>query len=232
MKVIQYNDRQAIYLVDSKDLIHVQNWHHNRPPCEKRVLEIQAYIEKTGIVDGIIYIYEIEENNNYNYYCYDGNHRLSALKALRQSYGTLINIYKVNDENPIKEKFIKLNLANPVPKLYFNTDDSQNIIIKNIVNDVVKTLINKYSVHLSSSPHPRKPNFNRDNIVDKLSKFLLDQEKYNITKDQLIAELDRINLDCKNGKIKIGKVSKSVLDKATKNQCYLFLINFIQEIKL
>jgi len=232
MKIIQYNEQQGIYLVSSKDLIYVKNWHHNRPAEHQRVLEIQDHIEKTGIVDGIIYIYEIEEHNDFNYYCYDGNHRLRALKALPQSYGTLINIYKVTDENPIKEKFIKLNLANPVPKLYFNQDDSQNAIIKNIVNDVVKTLINKYPNHLSTSPHPRKPNFNRDKVVDQLSKFLHDQEKYNITKGQLINELDRINLDCKNGKIKTGKVSKLALHKAFKNKCYLFLIDFTHEIKL
>jgi hypothetical protein len=232
MKVIIYNQNQGIYLVDSKNLIHVDNWIYNRPCEPNRVNEIKNYIGETGIVDGVIYIYEIMINNDYKYYCYDGNHRLQALKELTQSYPVLINIYKIDkDDEKIKDKFIKLNMANPVPELYFD-DNTKILVQKNIVDEVVKYLINKYPKNLSTSPNPRKPNFNRDNTTDKLYKYLTDINKTNITKEYLINELERINEYYKNNLTKIKNVSKTSLDKAAETNCYLFLTDYYNEIKL
>jgi hypothetical protein len=236
MKVIIYNQNQGVYLVDSKNLSHVDNWKYNRPCEPNRVHEIKGYIEETGNVDGIIYMYETMINNNYKYFCYDGNHRLQALKELRQSYPVLINVYKISGtpeeiKEKITEKFMKLNLANPVPELYFD-DDTKTLILKNVVDDAIKYLINKYPKHLTTSPNPRKPNFNRDNTTDKLYKYLSDSGKTNITKEYLIKEFERINQYCKNNITTLKNISKSALDKAKETNGYIFLIDFYTEITL
>jgi hypothetical protein len=59
--IYKYNEKENLYLCSSSNLKGVEMWKYNRPHDQARVEEIKSYIDKTGVVDGIIYLAEIEQ---------------------------------------------------------------------------------------------------------------------------------------------------------------------------
>lgn len=231
------SDNEQLFLGTNDDLKCVEMWKYNRPADMSRVEEIKSYIGKSGVVDGIIYVAEIEDAGCIKYVCYDGNHRRLALKGMDDKKGEnvkkiLVNLLINADDKMIKEKFMALNQANPVPELYLCEDDSDAIErVKSIVNDVVRDLVKLFPTHVSTSKKPRRPNFNRDMVVDQLGNFILEGRLYDIGKNELIKKLLDLNIKYMSGYGGVsGKISKKILEKCKKNRCYLFLKDFTEDL--
>ena len=76
-------DNKSLYIINDLSKIDlIQNWKYNRPPDKCRVNEIKEYIQKNNDTDGLILIAELN-NECLSYYCYDGIHRLTAIKELK-----------------------------------------------------------------------------------------------------------------------------------------------------
>ena len=230
----KYSSSESLYLVNSSFLKNcVQMWKYNRKPDLQRVKEIKKDILECGIVDGIIYIAECNEESNITYVCYDGNHRRLALNDIEKEYDVLVHLMIKADYEMIKEKFVKLNMANPVPELYLEEDTNGIEHIKNICNDVVKDLCKLFPKNISTSKNPRRPNFNRDNIVDQLGKLLLEKRLFSISSDIIIKKIIQLNIQYMSGKgCSLDKISKNILEKCKKTRCYLFLKNFCDDLDL
>lgn len=224
------SDNEQLFLGTSDDLNCVEMWKYNRPADMSRVEEIKSYITKSRVVDGIIYVAEVNDDfGRIKYICYDGNHRRLAIKG--NNYPVLINVmWKVTDKE-VKEKFIALNMANPVPELYMIEGDEEVIErMKGIVNDVVRDLVKLFPKHVSTSKSPNRPNFNRDQMVDRLSKYMIDNKMYDIERSDLIKKLLGLNVKYMGGYGIPKKISNKILDKCEKNKCYLFLKDFTEDL--
>lgn len=145
----------------------IQNWAYNRPPDDLRVNEIV----ETGRFDGVIHVAHM----NNRYYCYDGEHRRRAF-LLYEGKGAklLVQIMWKATEESVKEHFILLNKAVPVPSLYmpsYTQDDE--IRIRDEVNAVVREMCRLFPGMQSTARRPHRPRFNRDTLMDALSEARL-----------------------------------------------------------
>lgn len=234
----KYNVNEELYLCSSSDLKGVEMWKYNRPPDHARVDEIKGYIDKTGVIDGIIYLAEIEEGGCIKYVCYDGNHRRLAVKGCGETKDAyekrvLVHLLLNADNNLIKDRFIALNQANPVPELYMCEEDDEIVEkVKGVVNDVVRNLVKIFPKHVSTSKKPKRPNFNRDMTVDQLGTFIMEGRLYDLGKEELIKKILELNIKYMSGYNLPKRVSKNILDKCKSNRCYLFLHDFVKDIEV
>lgn len=230
--IYKYNEKEHLYLCPSSDLKGVEMWRYNRPHDQARVDEIKSYIDKSGVVDGIIYLAEIERGGYIKYVCYDGNHRRLALKEMGETK-VLVNLLLDADDEMIKEKFVALNQANPVPELYMIEGDEEMLEkVKSVVNDVVRDLVKMFPKHVSTSKKPKRPNFNRDMIVDQLGTFIMEGKLYDLGRTELAKKLLELNIKYMSGYNLPKRVSKKILDKCKKNRCYLFLHDFVKDLEV
>ena len=231
--IYRYNPSEELYLCPSSDLKGVEMWKYNRPPDQARVDEIKSYIDKTGVVDGIIYIAEIERGGCIKYVCYDGNHRRLALKAGLEDKRVMVHLLLNADDSVIKDRFVALNMANPVPELYMIEGDEEMLErVKSVVNDVVRDLVRLFPKHVSTSKSPNRPNFNRDQMVDKLGKYMIENKMFEIGRGELIKKLLELNVKYMGGYGASGKISKRIMNKCKKNKCYLFLKDFVEDLEV
>lgn len=233
-KIIEYNTGEIIFLSSSNIFSKCQctNWEHNRPCDEKRIDEIYQDIVKCQKIDGIIYIAQVIKNDNIDYICYDGNHRRLALERYQNDIPILISVIFNASNNQIVRNFVKLNKSCPVPTLYIDKKDRHNTIIKNIIYNVVKYFTDNYPKYISTSRNPQRPNFNRDNFIDKLYTFIK-QHKINLDQEELLDYLLDINKQYKllvdNNQI-VPKISQRVKDKCDKYKLYLFVKDFSDDL--
>lgn len=230
--IYKYNEKEHLYLCSSSDLKGVEMWRYNRPHDQARVEEIKSYIDKSGVVDGIIYLAEIEQGGCIKYVCYDGNHRRLALKEMGEKK-VLVNLLLDADDEMIKEKFVALNQANPVPELYMIEGDEEMLEkVKSMVNDVVRDLVKMFPKHVSTSKKPKRPNFNRDMVVDQLGTFIMEGKLYDLGRAELAKTLLELNIKYMSGYNLPKRVSKNILEKCKKNRCYLFLHDFVKDLEV
>jgi hypothetical protein len=230
--IYKYNEKENLYLCSSSNLKGVEMWKYNRPHDQARVEEIKSYIDKTGVVDGIIYLAEIEQGGCIKYVCYDGNHRRLALKEMGETK-VLVNLLLDADDEMIKNKFVALNQANPVPELYMIEGDEEMLEkVKSMVNDVVRDLVKMFPKHVSTSKKPKRPNFNRDMVVDQLGTFIMEGKLYDLGRTELAKKLLELNIKYMSGYNLPKRVSKNILDKCKKNRCYLFLHDFVKDLEV
>ena len=230
--IYKYNVNEELYLCSSFDLKGVEMWRYNRPHDQVRVDEIKSYIDKTGVVDGIIYLAEIEKDGCIKYVCYDGNHRRLALKGMDETK-VIIHLLLDADDELIRKKFVALNQANPVPELYMIEEDEDILEkVKSVVNDVVRDLVRMFPKNVSTSKKPKRPNFNRDMVVDQLGTFIMEGKMYDLGKEELLKKLLELNIKYMSGYNLPKRVSKNILDKCKNNRCYLFLHDFVKDLEV
>lgn len=227
-----YSSNEKLYLLDAKALYnHTEIWRHNRPASQKRVAEIEETLQNGTYVDNIIYLAEIiDENKKRSLVCYDGNHRR---EALRNSSGqqVLVNIVFNSSDEEIKQRFIILNQSNPVPELY--TTETDNTELRGIIEDCVGRLMVRFPKNVSGSRNPRKPNFNRDKLMDELYEFVRDRNVVSLSGESLYNSLMGLNSVYESGKhISMDKLSKSVVKKVGSTGCYLFLKDFREDLEV
>jgi hypothetical protein len=229
------NEKEALYLVNSKVVEpHIYPWKHNRPVDNERVLKISEYIMQSGIVDGIIYVANIIEEFGNILYCFDGLHRLNALKKLDFNYKILLYVLDGVTHEYVKDKFVALNQCAPVADIYLLNNNNHIDNIKAIVHNIIKFLESQFPNHMSNSRNCRKPNFNSNILFNELCNHLLEKELYNIEYKDLLNNIMKLNITYKlnNDLHKKLKLNNSVLSKCKKNNCYLFIKNFIEDLEI
>lgn len=218
-----------VYLADSRIIVkNTKIWSKNRPTDILRVNEIKEYIHKNGYVDGCIYLANIPEQG---LVCYDGNHRreaLSLLNKLNKSYKIFINVLENPSDKYLCESFINLNKCVPVTDLYMEPekDTEETKLLKTIVDDLSNHYAIIWDKHRTTSPNPKRPNFNLDGLKTRL-KNIIEASELTVSYDNKFKLIEHIN-GCNdtiqnNIDIKVHKVTQKMLEKCSINNCYLFL---------
>jgi 5-methylcytosine-specific restriction endonuclease McrA len=104
------------------------------------------------------------------YYIIDGQHRFEAMKKIYNKcpfYNISLNIIKTDCNFTIENAFELLNKSKPVPE--YIIENTTNTLKKSKLDHFKKLFINKYKVYISKSVHPRKPNINIDNLLNKIN---------------------------------------------------------------
>lgn len=243
-KCIKNNDGSHIYKIKWNILsqYNITNWHLNRPYDKVRIPEIAEQLKKQNYVDGIIYLSFYKKNK---IICYDGIHRIEALKYLYTNENTITNnentitnnntnnvfnnninhtlivhYYPSYNETFIKNKFESLNKCIPVPELY--TISHKELNTKNLIEDIVKYYTKKYTNLFKPTSRPNIPHENRDNFTDKILYIINELELHNIIFDDFITLFCEFNNYMRDLIIKF-KLSKNQIDKCNNYNCYLFI---------
>ncbi len=153
------NSNQSIHLcVKSEIDRHVRIWKHNRPIDKCRFESIRDYYTRQGstLVDGVIYAWL----NDDALYIYDGWNRYNAAKSTMKM---LLCVTQTKDEGAIKDHFIALNSAVPLPEMYEPDNDSKT---SEIVRQTIQRFDDQYEALKKPSKRPHAPHFNRDVLTE------------------------------------------------------------------
>jgi hypothetical protein len=217
--IFKVNENIILYKTSVNKLrnaINCINWNKNRPYDKVRVNDIKSYyIEKNiNVLPGIVYAWK----NNESLEIYDGIHRILAAFEVG-NIELLIQIYFTNNESLIIEDFKNINKAISVPTVYL---EENNYIKKTVCENVANNLCEKYPRCVSASRNCQQQNFNRDNLIEMISKLQIDFEKKNVD-NIIIQELVGLNFQAKDY-VNTHKIV--VPQKSHYNNFYLF---FLQE---
>lgn len=220
---------------------NICNWELNRPYDNKRIPEIVEQLKRQDYVDGIIYL--TKKDNTI--ICYDGIHRIEALKWLEKinphiNHKIVVHYYPYYNEQLIKSKFETLNKCVPVPELY--TSAHKELNIKNMIEQVVKHFHTTYSNMFKPSAKPNIPHENRDIFTNKIQHIIEELNLFHLSSNDFINILENYNsmlrekFNQNQNKTKT-KLSKKQLEKCQCNNCYLFMtkdweFKFIRYYKL
>jgi len=222
--VYKINDNNLVCKTTLSNLkqINIKRWQCQRPPDSLRINAISDDIKREKCIDGIIYVYY--DKTDRCLYCYDGLHRLGALRTLiDEKYPIQLNIlFSIRrnvTQGDIMEHFNTLNKCIPVPDIYLGV---RNANIITTVESVVNQYADRYPQHFSSSRTPNAPNENKDRMKDRL-KHIIDAS----SGDDLDSEYNIISiLETINEHIRTNiprKSSQKQLDKCEASGLYLFL---------
>lgn len=224
-KICKNNDGSVIFGITWKQLINLSipivNWEYNRPYDPKRIPEIVSQLEKQEYVDGIIYLTLKDDE----LVCYDGIHRIEALKLLTKqktevNHKLIIHYYNEYDEITIKNKFELLNKCIPVPELYTNAH--KELRVKNVIDTIVKHYTSIYKDMFKPSNNPIVPHENRDRFIDKIDYIISEVNIENIDSETFINSINIYNEYIKTN-INKFKITVKQLKKCSDNNCYLFI---------
>ena len=216
--IIKLNEREELYLCKAKTMInYTSNWKFNRPPDKERVREIMNTIEENTYVIAPIYIAELVNDKKVSFVCYDGNHRREALKKYPEKK-ILVHLLRSAKNDEIIKRFTIMNSGCPVPELFLEKTDEE---LKIMIKELIKFFCVNWKKHKSNSKNPRKPNFNRDNLMDILYSFLRGKA---VDLKHLKYKILELNEKYKNNiHINLSKFKPNVIKKCNQNNCYLFL---------
>ena len=166
-----------------KKNVHI--WEKNRLIDYTRVSELTALyeLENTLIVPGWISAFK----KNDKIFIYDGSHRFQAM--LNSGREMKMYITLVDDEKILTD-FQSVNKMVPIPECYLSENAATELSER-----IVKHYSGLYPKFVSSSFRARKPNFNRDVLVDNLSKHLNGKGRQF---DDVIRKLNDFNSKLKN----------------------------------
>lgn len=195
----------------------IVNWQLNRPPDPTRIPEIIHQLKKQDYVDGTIYL----TNHNDTMVCYDGIHRIMALRKLSQTehinHKLFIHYLPEYNEEKIRQKFETLNKCIPVPEIY--TTAHQQLQEKQHIEDIVSHLMCTYPKIFKPSLRPNIPHENRDRLTDKIHLIMKDGS-YDFS--DMIQWLDKFNAHMIEQLNNI-KLTKKQMNKCMETECYLFI---------
>lgn len=235
------NDGCYMYATTWKRLqnIQIKNWEYNRPADMVRIPDIAKQLKKQNYLDGFIYLVKapkterentktISTHQNKNvYYCYDGIHRIEALRYLsndttvNNDHKIVVHVYYDYDEMEIKRKFETLNKCIPVPEIY--TKAEQELNMKKRIDEIVNHFYKKYIKHFSSNRRANIPNENRDIFIEKMTEFFQEHnELLSFHSSKLIEMIEQFNLIMKE-KARVVKMTRKQYEKCCKNNCFLFI---------
>lgn len=218
--------------------MNIYNWELNRPYDNTRIPEIVEQLKRQDYIDGIIYL--AKKDNRV--ICYDGIHRIEAIKYLQKTknninHKIIVHYYPFYNEQLIKYKFETLNKCVPVPELY--TSAHKELNIKNMIEDIVKHFYVKYFNMFKPSAKPNIPHENRDNFTNKIQNIIEQLDLFHMNFNDFINFMEKYNIILREkvnqNETKI-KLSKKQLEKCKYNNCYLFItkdweFRFIQYYK-
>ena len=240
-----YDNRHIIIKCTVRELVttkNIVNWEYNRPADSVRFIEIAKSIYNSkNAVDWLLYM--SYDNKSDMIKIIDGLHRYCALKHIwcenhkpadfitPNEYGSagdadwlydkyiLISMRCNNTMGELVDLFQSINKSNPIPELYMENND---IVKREIIEEVVKEWQKKYKTHFTSTSKPNIPNVNRDRFIDLLD-FIY--QKYNISK--MNAQTLSEKLYEANNHIRLHipkKISMTAIEKCKQTNCYLFLV--------
>ena len=212
-KVVLEHGSHFIYVIPLEVFrqLPIVLWKYNRPPDEKRVLDIEAEMQQSQRMDGCLYLASV----NKELVCYEGNHRREALKRLHDCQPILVDMIWETNDDVLKQEFARLNKAVSVPELYINPD---LLSIKSDIQDIVKELCTKYPEHVSKTQKCQRPNFNRDNLTDQITRVI---KEASIDIETFKDKLEELNE--KNKTTDHSKVGAHMVKKCEKSGLWLFI---------
>jgi len=230
---------EHILLDQSHKLSMIQHWRRNRPPDMIRVNEIAADISSRGMCDGEL---SIAIHPSLGCVCYDGSHRLEASRICFPRNGLRVRIWIVTDESEIEKEFIRINRGVPVPELYFSNEET-DIFLKICLETFIREKIlndSRIREHISTSRNPKRPNFNKDVLMEQLGEYIRDyytlKNKLSasdihktITPDFLIDWFNDMNEYAKNDVESSGK-DNTMIQKCRRTGWFLFYCNWMVDI--
>lgn len=156
--------------------LNIVRWSGNRPVDEVRIPEIVETILKNKQVHDTIKIAKI---NGIEYECYDGLHRLEAIKEIvkkrpeHKNLKCMVYVMKNATQDKVRTDFLEYNKSISVPEIYKEPPSSSTEMIKTVVNHFYE----KYRKELfKPSYNPRIPRENRERFTDRV-KSLYDELK-------------------------------------------------------
>jgi len=164
---------EHISLDQNHKLSMIHHWRRNRPPDMARVREIVDDISARGMCDGELCI---AIHPSLGCVCYDGSHRLEAARLCFPRCGLRIRVWLVSDEAEIEREFIRINRGVPVPELYFSSEET-DIFLRTILERFIGDKLLKdtrIKEHVSVSRNPKRPNFNKDVLMEQLGEYIRD----------------------------------------------------------
>jgi hypothetical protein len=244
-KTVIKNDElgnEIVIKVQIKDLLKakIKNWHGNRPPDKVRCNDIALWFYNNSPKINTSF-YMIYNNVKQRFEIFDGIHRLTALRQLKEvkededtenkisAYSKIENqevivyMYFNTTEGQVIDLFTSLNKCVSVPELYSSNQKEEK---RNAIEDICKEWQKKYKGAFSPSTNPNLGRMNRDTFIDLLDKLY---EKHQI--DCSDPDVLRERLNIVNAKIRDEWEKRKTLKVAEKNAyvkcqalgCYLFL---------
>jgi hypothetical protein len=215
-EIILKNGNYTLYKtsIENLKILNCINWNKNRPYDKVRVDDIKKHYinENLKVIPGIIHAWKNKIN-----ICeiFDGIHRYLAGCEVG-NMELLIQIYETDEVNIIKE-FKNINKSVSVPCIYL---EENNYIKRTVCENVVKNMCEKYKNCISPSRNCQKQNFNRDNLIEFISKLEIDFEIKNVD-NIIIQELTGLNYQAKDY---VTKNKIPVPQKSHYNNLYLFYL--------
>jgi hypothetical protein len=223
--IVEHNDNSRVFTTCWSKLskFNIKNWSLNRPHDVTRIPEIKYQLSQQEYVDGIIYL--AYDNIEKTFICYDGIHRIEALKCLNYQeeyhidHKIIIHLYPVYNEQQIKYKFDTLNKCKPVPEIY----TSSCITLENLrkMEGIVKHFTDTYSKMFVASDKPRVPHENRDVFNDKLNDLFKELDVLHFSQDKLIRLVEEFNNIIKERRGFL-KLTAKQSNKCDINNCFIF----------
>lgn len=200
--------------IDNLKIFNCMNWNKNRPYDKVRIDDIKKHYisEKLKVIPGIIHAWK---NKSEMLEIFDGIHRYLAGCEIG-NMELLIQIYETDEINIIKE-FKNINKSISVPTIYL---EENNYIKRTVCENVVKHMCEKYKNCVSPSRNCQQQNFNRDNLIEFISKLQIDFEIKNVD-NIIIQELHGLNYQAKDY---VTKNKIPVPQKSHYNNFYLFYL--------
>jgi hypothetical protein len=238
--------KETIYLIKIKHMSEIANWDCNRIPDSKRIDEIYKWIIDNEQIPGILSLTELDNK----LYCYDGGHRLQAIKNINSSnikktYKCLIHVLHESNSEETYKRFNDLNKLIELPDIYKKLNTYK---ISYIINKCIDKLITDNgwnSLHRSTCNRPRTPYFNKSKLIDIFHEFLETKNYDNI--DNLYNDIMKVNDTYKQEielvkpdtlstymlkkRLKKYNMTKVKLQLCRKYNCYVTLVdNFLNDI--
>lgn len=228
--------------VKVKDLLTapIKNWKCNRPPDKVRCKEIARYIYNNQQKINTAFYFSYD-NINCRFDVFDGIHRLTALKKIKEEnskpfivgefgcnndatwlYNQYVIVYMYFNatEGNIIDLFKSLNKSISVPELYLKDRNDEKV---QVIETVCKEWQKRHKKHFSESKTPHLGNINRDTFIDLLDKLY---DKHNIYECE--SSIDELNSKLEEANKRISqkipmKASVEARVKCKLSGCYLFL---------
>jgi len=160
--LLQFDPSTSLHVVRDRALAgRIRPWRFNRPSDPARRAEIVA----SNKTDGVIRVGQLRDEQD-ALVCFDGNHRREAF-AEGAGQELLVMVYWRVDNETLRREFVRVNKAVSVPDLYIDASTHRDHAYA--VLWTVARLQSVWPRRFSPSPHPQRPNTNRDNLTQELS---------------------------------------------------------------